>query len=107
MSRRIEPCWQCSRNEPGTRDMPKPIPSAEPDHPARISIGALDMVGSTINYFCGAICDTHKPVRSHHESSRSLGNQPDIDCRSLGPLHRDANGFEELSKAPRRRDPRD
>src|SRR5712671_3352627 len=87
MSRRIEPNWQWSRNEAPTRDMPKAMPSAQPDHPARISIGALDMLGSTINYFCGSMCDTHKPVGSDQQSSCRVGYQRNIGCGPLGQVH--------------------
>src|ERR1700732_1661091 len=105
MSRRIEPNWQCGRNESRTRDMPKPIPSAEPGHPVRISIGALDMPGRAVDYFSGSMCDTHETVRSHQEPSRSIGNQRDIGCRSLGQLHRSENRFAELINAPGGGDP--
>src|SRR5882672_3791086 len=91
MSRRIEPSWQWGRNEARTRHMPKAIPSAQPDHPARISISALDMCGSTINYFRGSMRDTHEPVGSDQESSCGIGYQRNISCRPLGQVHRGEN----------------
>src|SRR6266446_2181819 len=105
MSRRIEPNWQCRRNESRTRDMPKPIPSAQPDHPAGISIGAFDMFGSTINYFCGSMCDTHKPVGSDQQSSCCVGYQRNISCRPLGQVKRRENCFTQLIEASGGRDP--
>src|SRR6267378_4935518 len=105
MSQRIESGRQSSGDEARTRDMPKSIPPAQPDHPDRISIGALDMPGGAVDYFSGSMCDMHETVRSHQESSRSIGNQRDIGCRSLGQLHRSENWFAELINAPGGADP--
>src|SRR5277367_5708361 len=100
MSQKIESRRQSSRNEARSRDMPKPIPSAQPDHPGRVSIGGLDMSGCTINYFCRSVCDTYLPVGSDNESSRSIGYQRNIGCRSLGQVHRSGNRLTELNNAP-------
>src|SRR5258706_13820264 len=100
MSQKIESRGQSSRNEARSRDMPKPIPSAQPNHPVRVSIGGLDMSGCTINYFCRSICDTHELVGSDQESSRCIGYQRNIGCRSLGQVHRSETCFAALINAP-------